>query len=60
MTKIPNGNWEDDKEIYHQALQDGIDILEILEAVYKYGLVDGYYDGMDAAVEILEKSGINE
>jgi len=56
MNKIPNGNWDDDKEIYHQALQDRNNILEILEAVYKYGCVDGYYDGMDAAVDILDKS----
>lgn len=60
MNKLLNGNWEDDKEIYHQALQDECDILEILEMVYKYGRIDGYYDGMDAAVEILEKSNIND
>lgn len=56
MNKTPNGNWEDDKEIYHQVLQDGHDMLEILEMVYKYGRADGYYNGLDAAIEILNKS----
>ena len=51
MNKIPNGNWEDDKEIYHQALQDGIDILEILNTVYEYGKVDGYYEGHNRALD---------
>lgn len=60
MNKLPNGNWNDDKWIYHQALQDGINILDVLETVYKYGRVDGYCDSMDATIEILEQSGTHD
>lgn len=60
MNKIPNGNWEDDKELYRQSLQDGHNALEVLEAVYEYGKVDGYYKGLDDVAEILERSGKND
>lgn len=56
MNKIPNGNWEDDKEICHQFLQDGCDVLEILEMVYKYGFADGRQEGLNQALEILNRS----
>ena len=56
MTKIPNGNWEDDKEICYQALQDGYDASKILEIVYKYGYVIGRKKGLDEAVNILDRS----
>ena len=56
MNKIINGNWEDDKEICHQALQDGYNELEMLEIAYKYGFANGRREGLNQALEILNES----
>ena len=56
MNKTLNGNWEDDKEICHQFLQDGFDALIMLELIYKYGRADGRREGLNQALEILDKS----
>lgn len=56
MNKKLNGNWEDDKEIFHQVLQDGYDELEMLEIIYKYSFADGRREGLNQALEIVKKS----